>query len=149
MLFNPQMLFFFFKVPTSALPLSSKCDWSLDIQSAHWSLEESHIMWVSVDIRVPHADMSEQGLCFVAARLFSMPFLVYWNLLVFLIPSLFFQFGLSLLYALLSQGEKLLSSGVPLEPSIGDFEMWWEPQTRRMPWTLTRLALFVVSAVIA
>lgn len=34
------------------------------------------------------------------------------------------QFGLSLLYALLSQGEKLLSSGVPLEPSIGDFETW-------------------------
>uniref|UniRef100_A0A3B4AN05 mRNA decay factor PAT1 domain-containing protein n=1 Tax=Periophthalmus magnuspinnatus TaxID=409849 RepID=A0A3B4AN05_9GOBI len=32
------------------------------------------------------------------------------------------KFGLSLLYALLSQGEKLLSSGVPLEPSIGDFE---------------------------
>lgn len=44
-----------------------------------------------------------------------------------------FQFGLSLLYALLSQGEKLLSSGVPLEPSIGDFEMWWEPQTCSMP----------------
>lgn len=35
-----------------------------------------------------------------------------------------FQFGLSLLYALLSQGEKLLSSGVPLEPNIGDFETW-------------------------
>ncbi|KAK9530424.1 hypothetical protein VZT92_011924 [Zoarces viviparus] len=34
------------------------------------------------------------------------------------------KFGLSLLYALLSQGEKLLSSGVPLEPSIGDFESW-------------------------
>ncbi|XP_041672562.1 protein PAT1 homolog 2 isoform X2 [Cheilinus undulatus] len=34
------------------------------------------------------------------------------------------KFGLSLLYALLSQGEKLLSSGVPLEPSIGDFETW-------------------------
>uniref|UniRef100_A0A3B4ZBS9 PAT1 homolog 2 n=1 Tax=Stegastes partitus TaxID=144197 RepID=A0A3B4ZBS9_9TELE len=32
------------------------------------------------------------------------------------------KFGLSLLYALLSHGEKLLSSGVPLEPSIGDFE---------------------------
>lgn len=36
-----------------------------------------------------------------------------------------FQFGLSLLYALLSQGEKLLSSDVPLEPSIGDFETWY------------------------
>lgn len=36
-----------------------------------------------------------------------------------------FQFGLSLLYALLSHGEKLLSSGIPLEPSIGDFETWW------------------------
>nr|XP_020478966.1 protein PAT1 homolog 2 isoform X2 [Monopterus albus] len=34
------------------------------------------------------------------------------------------KFGLSLLYALLSQGEKLLSSGAPLEPSIGDFEAW-------------------------
>ncbi|XP_058476529.1 protein PAT1 homolog 2 [Solea solea] len=34
------------------------------------------------------------------------------------------KFGLSLLYALLSQGETLLSSGVPLEPSIGDFETW-------------------------
>ncbi|XP_076008400.1 protein PAT1 homolog 2 [Genypterus blacodes] len=34
------------------------------------------------------------------------------------------KFGVSLLYALLSQGEKLLSSGVPLEPSIGDFETW-------------------------
>uniref|UniRef100_A0A674DRK1 PAT1 homolog 2 n=1 Tax=Salmo trutta TaxID=8032 RepID=A0A674DRK1_SALTR len=34
------------------------------------------------------------------------------------------KFGLSLLYALLSQGEKLLSSDVPLEPSIGDFETW-------------------------
>ncbi|XP_077407048.1 protein PAT1 homolog 2 [Vanacampus margaritifer] len=34
------------------------------------------------------------------------------------------KFGLSLLYAMLSHGEKLLSSGVPLEPSIGDFETW-------------------------
>ncbi|XP_057682665.1 protein PAT1 homolog 2 isoform X1 [Corythoichthys intestinalis] len=34
------------------------------------------------------------------------------------------KFGLSLLYALLSHGEKLLSSGVPLEPGIGDFETW-------------------------
>ncbi|RVE59529.1 hypothetical protein OJAV_G00189500 [Oryzias javanicus] len=34
------------------------------------------------------------------------------------------KFGLSFLYALLSHGEKLLSSGVPLEPSIGDFETW-------------------------
>ncbi|XP_056153579.1 protein PAT1 homolog 2 [Lampris incognitus] len=34
------------------------------------------------------------------------------------------KFGLSLLYTLLSQGETLLSSGVPLEPSIGDFETW-------------------------
>uniref|UniRef100_A0A6Q2YFD0 mRNA decay factor PAT1 domain-containing protein n=1 Tax=Esox lucius TaxID=8010 RepID=A0A6Q2YFD0_ESOLU len=34
------------------------------------------------------------------------------------------KFGLSLLYALLSQGERLLSSDVPLEPSIGDFETW-------------------------
>ncbi|XP_028287353.1 protein PAT1 homolog 2 isoform X2 [Parambassis ranga] len=34
------------------------------------------------------------------------------------------KFGLSLLYAFLSQGEKLLSSGAPLEPCIGDFEVW-------------------------
>ncbi|XP_077482876.1 protein PAT1 homolog 2 isoform X2 [Stigmatopora argus] len=34
------------------------------------------------------------------------------------------KFGLSLLYSLLSHGEKLLSSGVRLEPSIGDFETW-------------------------
>uniref|UniRef100_A0A8C4Z3N2 PAT1 homolog 2 n=1 Tax=Gadus morhua TaxID=8049 RepID=A0A8C4Z3N2_GADMO len=34
------------------------------------------------------------------------------------------KFGLSLLYALLSQGERLLSSGSPLDPSIGDFETW-------------------------
>jgi len=35
------------------------------------------------------------------------------------------QFGLSLLYALLSQGERLLSSDLPMEPSIGDFETWY------------------------
>ncbi|XP_051522922.1 protein PAT1 homolog 2 [Myxocyprinus asiaticus] len=34
------------------------------------------------------------------------------------------KFGLSLLYALLSQGERLLSSDLPMEPSIGDFETW-------------------------
>ncbi|XP_055031703.2 protein PAT1 homolog 2 isoform X2 [Misgurnus anguillicaudatus] len=34
------------------------------------------------------------------------------------------KFGLSLLYALLSQGERLLSSDLPMEPSIGDFESW-------------------------
>ena len=39
------------------------------------------------------------------------------------------QFGLSLLYALLSQGERLLSSGIPLEPSIGDFETWYGTKT--------------------
>uniref|UniRef100_A0A673CN35 PAT1 homolog 2 n=1 Tax=Sphaeramia orbicularis TaxID=375764 RepID=A0A673CN35_9TELE len=43
---------------------------------------------------------------------------------IFVICLFCLQFGLSLLYALLSQGEKLLSSGVPLEPSIGDFEAW-------------------------
>ncbi|XP_064180631.1 protein PAT1 homolog 2 isoform X1 [Anguilla rostrata] len=36
------------------------------------------------------------------------------------------KFGISLLYALLSQGERLLSSEVPMEPSIGDFETWTE-----------------------
>ncbi|KAI7797097.1 protein PAT1 homolog 2 [Triplophysa rosa] len=34
------------------------------------------------------------------------------------------KFGLSLLYALLSHGERLLSSELPMEPSIGDFETW-------------------------
>ncbi|XP_027014885.1 protein PAT1 homolog 2 isoform X1 [Tachysurus fulvidraco] len=34
------------------------------------------------------------------------------------------KFGLSLLYALLSQGERLLTADVPMEPSIGDFENW-------------------------
>ncbi|MBN3326526.1 PATL2 protein, partial [Atractosteus spatula] len=34
------------------------------------------------------------------------------------------KFGISLLYALLSQGERLLSSNTPMEPSIGDFEIW-------------------------
>ncbi|XP_059386154.1 protein PAT1 homolog 2-like [Carassius carassius] len=36
------------------------------------------------------------------------------------------KFGLSLLYALLSQGERILSSDFPMEPSIGDFEAWTE-----------------------
>ncbi|XP_055675056.1 protein PAT1 homolog 2 isoform X3 [Falco peregrinus] len=34
------------------------------------------------------------------------------------------QFGISLLYSLLSHGERLLSSDVPLEPCSGDFETW-------------------------
>ncbi|XP_026865042.2 protein PAT1 homolog 2 [Electrophorus electricus] len=34
------------------------------------------------------------------------------------------KFGLSLLYALLSQGERLLTSDLPMEPSLGDFETW-------------------------
>ncbi|KFP88240.1 Protein PAT1 2, partial [Apaloderma vittatum] len=34
------------------------------------------------------------------------------------------QFGISLLYSLLSHGERLLSSDVPLEPRSGDFEAW-------------------------
>ncbi|XP_059680072.1 protein PAT1 homolog 2 isoform X2 [Gavia stellata] len=34
------------------------------------------------------------------------------------------QFGISLLYCLLSHGERLLSSDVPLEPRSGDFETW-------------------------
>ncbi|XP_042741658.1 protein PAT1 homolog 2 isoform X2 [Lagopus leucura] len=34
------------------------------------------------------------------------------------------QFGISLLYSLLSRGEGLLSSETPLEPHIGDFETW-------------------------
>ncbi|KAM6119191.1 protein PAT1 homolog 2 [Pterocles gutturalis] len=34
------------------------------------------------------------------------------------------QFGISLLYSLLSHGERLLSSDTPLEPRSGDFETW-------------------------
>ncbi|XP_069722932.1 protein PAT1 homolog 2 isoform X2 [Phaenicophaeus curvirostris] len=34
------------------------------------------------------------------------------------------QFGISLLYSLLSHGERLLSSDTPLEPRHGDFETW-------------------------
>ncbi|XP_062439677.1 protein PAT1 homolog 2 isoform X2 [Rhea pennata] len=34
------------------------------------------------------------------------------------------QFGISLLYSLLSHGEKLLSSDMPLEPHSRDFEKW-------------------------
>ncbi|XP_063202268.1 protein PAT1 homolog 2 isoform X2 [Chroicocephalus ridibundus] len=34
------------------------------------------------------------------------------------------QFGISLLYSLLSHGERLLSSDAPLEPCSRDFEMW-------------------------
>ncbi|XP_066052311.1 LOW QUALITY PROTEIN: protein PAT1 homolog 2 [Chamaea fasciata] len=34
------------------------------------------------------------------------------------------QFGISLLYSLLSRGERLLSSRVPLKPCRGDFEAW-------------------------
>ncbi|KAF2985693.1 hypothetical protein EK904_003127 [Melospiza melodia maxima] len=34
------------------------------------------------------------------------------------------QFGISLLYSLLSHGERLLSSHAPLKPCRGDFEAW-------------------------
>ncbi|XP_063078099.1 protein PAT1 homolog 2 [Engraulis encrasicolus] len=34
------------------------------------------------------------------------------------------EFGLSLLYVLLSQGERILSSNLPIQPNIGDFESW-------------------------
>ncbi|XP_048847409.1 protein PAT1 homolog 2 isoform X1 [Brienomyrus brachyistius] len=36
------------------------------------------------------------------------------------------KFGISLLYALLSQGERLLSSNSPMEAGIGDYETWTE-----------------------
>ncbi|XP_010569856.1 PREDICTED: protein PAT1 homolog 2 isoform X4 [Haliaeetus leucocephalus] len=39
-------------------------------------------------------------------------------------PGASLQFGISLLYSLLSRGERLLSSDVPLEPHRGDFETW-------------------------
>ncbi|XP_018619836.1 protein PAT1 homolog 2 isoform X1 [Scleropages formosus] len=36
------------------------------------------------------------------------------------------KFGISLLYALLSQGERLLSSDTPMDAGIGDYETWTE-----------------------
>ncbi|KFZ56813.1 Protein PAT1 2, partial [Antrostomus carolinensis] len=39
-------------------------------------------------------------------------------------PGASLQFGISLLYSLMSHGERLLSSDVPLEPRSGDFETW-------------------------
>ncbi|KAL4658376.1 hypothetical protein GN956_G2026 [Arapaima gigas] len=36
------------------------------------------------------------------------------------------KFGISLLYALLSHGERLLSSDTPMEAGIGDYETWTE-----------------------
>lgn len=69
--------------------------------------------------------MSEQGLySLLQLSFYSVPLFAEFNLQICFYSYNFFQFGLSLLYALLSQGEKLLSSGAPLEPSIGDFEMW-------------------------
>lgn len=67
-------------------------------------------------------------LLVVLLVLYSLLLLFSWNWFVSDKFS-FVQFGLSLLYALLSHGEKLLSSGVPLEPSIGDFETWWGKQS--------------------
>ena len=103
---------------SSALPASPKCDWRPDVQSVDRGPQRFYI-WFS-DIRVSHTGMSEQGRC-------SRLVLAFFYFRVDLFLSKFFssQFGLSLLYALLSHGEKLLSSGVPLEPSIGDFETWW------------------------
>lgn len=39
-------------------------------------------------------------------------------------PAASLQFGISLLYSLLSHGERLLSSDVPLEPHSGEFKTW-------------------------
>ncbi|XP_062331554.1 protein PAT1 homolog 2 isoform X1 [Osmerus eperlanus] len=50
------------------------------------------------------------------------------------------KFGLSLLYALLSQGERLLSSDLPLEPSLGDFETWTDT-VFQVAWQLSQSAL--------
>lgn len=69
---------------------------------------------------------TRSDLCYCSVFSFA------WN--VSNLVSLTFQFGLSLLYALLSQGEKLLSSSVPLEPSIGDFETWWGIFWLILPW---------------
>lgn len=103
--------------PPAALPSSPKCHRGPVIQSA-----DQRAQGPLPDIqRVSDAGVSEQGLLSdsdARRRVFS------YEICLTLLP-LTFQFGLSLLYALLSQGEKLLSSGVPLEPSIGDFETWY------------------------
>ncbi|POI26668.1 hypothetical protein CIB84_009582 [Bambusicola thoracicus] len=65
------------------------------------------------------------------------------------------QFGISLLYSLLSRGEGLLSSEIPLEPHIGDFETWTDTvflvarELSQMPKALLVEPLFLPSNLLS
>ncbi|KFQ79851.1 Protein PAT1 2, partial [Phaethon lepturus] len=65
------------------------------------------------------------------------------------------QFGISLLYSLLSHGERLLSSDVPLEPCSGDFETWTDTvflvarELSQVPKTLLVEPLFLPSNLLS
>ncbi|XP_032926093.1 LOW QUALITY PROTEIN: protein PAT1 homolog 2 [Catharus ustulatus] len=64
------------------------------------------------------------------------------------------QFGISLLYSLLSHGERLLSSRVPLKPCRGDFEAWTDTvylmsqELSRLPTTSLAEPLFLPSNLV-
>ncbi|XP_072201750.1 protein PAT1 homolog 2 isoform X2 [Excalfactoria chinensis] len=65
------------------------------------------------------------------------------------------QFGISLLYSLLSRGEGLLSSETPLEPHIGDVETWTDTvflvarELSQMPKALLVEPLFLPSNLLS
>ncbi|NXP55904.1 PATL2 protein, partial [Heliornis fulica] len=65
------------------------------------------------------------------------------------------QFGISLLYSLLSHGERLLSADAPLEPRSGDFEMWTDTvflvarELSQVPKTLLVEPLFLPSNLLS
>ncbi|NXT21088.1 PATL2 protein, partial [Syrrhaptes paradoxus] len=65
------------------------------------------------------------------------------------------QFGISLLYSLLSHGERLLSSDMPLEPRSGDFETWTDTvflvarELSQVPKTLLVEPLFLPSNLLS
>uniref|UniRef100_A0A8C3PIY6 PAT1 homolog 2 n=1 Tax=Calidris pygmaea TaxID=425635 RepID=A0A8C3PIY6_9CHAR len=65
------------------------------------------------------------------------------------------QFGISLLYSLLSHGERLLSSNAPLEPRSGDFETWTDTvflvarELSQVPKTLLVEPLFLPSNLLS
>ncbi|NXT81665.1 PATL2 protein, partial [Zapornia atra] len=65
------------------------------------------------------------------------------------------QFGISLLYSLLSHGERLLSSEAPLEPRGGDFEAWTDTvflvarELSQVPKTLLVEPLFLPSNLLS
>ena len=88
-------------------------------RSVSWSRPSKILHLILWHTSLSHWHVRTRSVLSVGACLF------YFRVDLFLSKFFSSQFGLSLLYALLSHGEKLLSSGVPLEPSIGDFETWW------------------------